>query len=120
LKHLLAYLQQLALLEMGEKIPPNADDLPTHKRYPGNQPSTTFVLDELTPYTLGGLVAMYEHKMFVQSVIWDINPFDQWGVELGKKLARAAHDLVGQGAEADLSSLDSSTAGLLRFMAATC
>ena len=98
---------------LAENILPNADELPTYKRYPGNQPSTTFVLDELTPYTLGALVAMYEHKVFVQSVIWDINPFDQWGVELGKKLAGRSLELLKQGEGADLSGVDGSTAGLL-------
>ena len=58
-----------------------------HRHYPGNRPSTTLLLDDLTPYRLGMLLALYEHKVFVQSVIWDINPFDQWGVELGKQLA---------------------------------
>lgn len=60
---------------------------PSFKRYKGNLPSSTILLDELTPYTLGGLLALYEHKVFVMSVIWDVNPFDQWGVELGKKIA---------------------------------
>ena len=58
-----------------------------HKVFPGNRPSSTLLLDELTPHVLGALIALYEHKVFAQSVIWGINPFDQWGVELGKKLA---------------------------------
>ena len=67
------------------------------KRCPGNRPSTTLVLDELSPKTLGSLIAMYEHKVFVQSVLWNINAFDQFGVELGKKIAtqlssQAVHD----------------------------
>jgi glucose-6-phosphate isomerase len=55
--------------------------------HPGNNPSSILMFPRLGPRTLGKLVALYEHKVFVQSVIWDINPFDQWGVELGKKLA---------------------------------
>ncbi|MFA5959537.1 MAG: glucose-6-phosphate isomerase [Tatlockia sp.] len=58
-----------------------------HRIYPGNRPSTTILLANLTPKTLGQILAIYEHKIFVQSVIWNINPFDQWGVELGKELA---------------------------------
>jgi glucose-6-phosphate isomerase len=59
-----------------------------HKVFPGNRPTNAIVLDELDPFTLGGLIAMYEHKVFVQGVVWDINSFDQWGVELGKQLAK--------------------------------
>ena len=58
-----------------------------HKVFPGNRPTTTILLDALTPEALGALIALYEHKVFAQSVIWGINAFDQWGVELGKKLA---------------------------------
>lgn len=58
------------------------------RHYHGNQPSTTLLLDELNPFTLGGLIALYEQKVFVESVLWNINPFDQWGVELGKQVAR--------------------------------
>jgi glucose-6-phosphate isomerase len=59
-----------------------------HRNFPGNKPSTTILFDKLTPYTLGQLVAMYEHKVFAQGIIWNINSFDQFGVELGKKLAK--------------------------------
>jgi glucose-6-phosphate isomerase len=58
-----------------------------YRNIPGNKPSTTIAYDQLTPYTLGMLLAMYEHRTFVQAVIWNINPFDQWGVELGKKIS---------------------------------
>ncbi len=78
-----------------------------HQHYPGNRPSSTLLLEALTPRTLGMLLALYEHKVFVQSVIWDINPFDQWGVELGKQLAV---DLVGQ----DGTRHDPSTSNLMR------
>jgi glucose-6-phosphate isomerase len=60
-----------------------------HKVHPGNRPSTLLLFPRLGPRTLGKLIALYEHKVFVQSVIWGINAFDQWGVELGKKLADA-------------------------------
>jgi glucose-6-phosphate isomerase len=62
-----------------------ADD--PQKAYPGNRPSTLFLLDELTPHSLGALLAMYEHSVYAQSVLWGINAFDQWGVELGKRIA---------------------------------
>ena len=61
--------------------------LPAHKQYPGNRPSSILSLDGVTPRNLGRLIALYEHKVFTQGVIWNINSFDQWGVELGKKLA---------------------------------
>lgn len=67
---------------------PNAQiDLPSHRETPGNRPSTMIVVDSLTPESVGSLLALFEHKTYVQGVIWDINPFDQWGVELGKNLA---------------------------------
>ena len=58
-----------------------------HREYPGGRPSTLILLDALTPQSLGALIAMYEHAVYVQSVIWNINAFDQFGVELGKQLA---------------------------------
>jgi glucose-6-phosphate isomerase len=88
------------------------DELAPHKVFAGNRPSSTFIYRALTPRTLGRIVALYEHKVFVQSVIWDINPFDQWGVELGKELCNRLVPLVTD-AKADLSRLDSSTAGLI-------
>jgi glucose-6-phosphate isomerase len=62
--------------------------LAPHKAFPGNRPSNTFILEKLTPRALGKLIALYEHKIFVQGVIWNIYSFDQWGVELGKQLAK--------------------------------
>jgi glucose-6-phosphate isomerase len=64
-------------------------DLVTHKCFSGNRPTNSFLIDELDPKTLGRLIALYEHKIFVQGLIWNINSFDQWGVELGKQLATA-------------------------------
>jgi glucose-6-phosphate isomerase len=85
--------------------------LAPYRSFPGNQPSTTLLLPRLDPFTLGALVALYEHKVFVESVIWDINPFDQWGVEYGKQLAsRLLPVIVGT---ASGGQLDSSTAGLV-------
>ena len=82
-----------------------------YKVFPGNQPSTTLVLPALTPYTLGQLIALYEHKVFCQGVLWDINSFDQWGVELGKQLAgRLSPLFAGHG---DPGAFDASTRGLL-------
>ncbi len=97
--------------------PDAVDALAPHKVFPGNRPSNTILLDRLTPYSLGILVAAYEHKIFVQGVIWRINSFDQWGVELGKVLAKtilAEEETLLSGDDVDLSHHDSSTAGLLR------
>ena len=65
------------------------DDLVAHRVFTGNRPTTSMLVDRITPRTLGRLIALYEHKIFVQGVVWNINSFDQWGVELGKQLARA-------------------------------
>ncbi len=82
-----------------------------HRVFPGNRPSNTILFQKLTPRTLGSLIAMYEHKIFVQSVIWGINAFDQWGVELGKQLARRIlPELDGASA---VTGHDASTNGLI-------
>jgi len=86
-----------------------------HSHYPGNKPSTTILLGELSPRSLGSLIAFYEHKVFVQSVIWGINPFDQWGVELGKKLAGQLLEDRKAG-RSDSTEYDVSTRGLLAFV----
>ncbi len=84
-----------------------------HKVFAGNQPSTTIILPRLDPYSLGMLIALYEHKVFVQGVIWGINSFDQWGVELGKQLAgRLLPALKGEGG---LEGLDQSTRALIAW-----
>jgi glucose-6-phosphate isomerase len=85
--------------------------LTPHKMFPGNRPSNTIMYPMLTPRILGSLVALYEHKVFVQGVVWDIDSFDQWGVELGKQLAKALLPKV-QGSEKPRNH-DSSTTGLL-------
>jgi glucose-6-phosphate isomerase len=81
-----------------------------HRDFPGNRPSTFFLLDALTPASLGALLALNEHRVFVSGSIWGINSFDQWGVELGKVLAL---DVAARLANGDVSGLDGSTAGLL-------
>ncbi len=87
------------------------DDSDPHKKFKGNRPSNTLVLDELTPYTLGMLIALYEHKIFVQGVIWNINSFDQCGVELGKILAKQI--IATTQNNEDMPNQDSSTQALL-------
>ena len=84
-----------------------------HKHFPGNRPSTFLLLDELTPTSLGALLALQEHRVFVSGAIWGINSFDQWGVELGKVLAR---DMQARLVTGDAQGLDGSTAGLLRHI----
>jgi glucose-6-phosphate isomerase len=83
------------------------------KTFAGNKPSNSFLFQQMTPETLGKLIALYEHKIFVQGVIWNINSYDQWGVELGKQLAKAIEpELVGT---APVSTHDSSTNGLINY-----
>jgi glucose-6-phosphate isomerase len=85
--------------------------LTPHKTFPGNRPSNTILMERLTPTTLGALIALYEHKTFVQGVLWDVNSFDQWGVELGKVLAKKIEaELAGEPAP---NLHDSSTNGLI-------
>ncbi len=87
-------------------------ELVPHLVFPGNRPSTTLVLDALTPRSLGALIALYEHKVLVQAAVWDINPFDQWGVELGKILGKVVEaDLTA--ATFDAHKHDSSTSALI-------
>jgi glucose-6-phosphate isomerase len=82
-----------------------------HKTFPGNRPSNTILMEYLTPATLGALIALYEHKTFVQGALWDVNSFDQWGVELGKVLAKKIEaELNG---EAQPAQHDGSTNGLI-------
>jgi len=88
--------------------------LAPHRVFPGDRPSSVFLYRRLDPRTLGRLVALYEHKVFVQSVIWDINPFDQWGVELGKELANRLAPIVENAGEST-AGLDGSTAGLINW-----
>ncbi|MCE5201252.1 MAG: glucose-6-phosphate isomerase [Synergistaceae bacterium] len=84
-----------------------------HRTFEGNRPSSTILLERLTPVTLGALVALYEHSVFTQGVIWDIDSFDQWGVELGKVLAARISSELEPGAKCQLEH-DSSTTALIR------
>ncbi|MFI1742468.1 glucose-6-phosphate isomerase [Streptomyces sioyaensis] len=88
-----------------------AEELVPHKTFPGNRPTTTILAKELSPSVLGQLIALYEHKVFVQGAVWNIDSFDQWGVELGKVLAKRVEPALTDGAE--VPGLDASTAGLV-------
>ncbi|GAA0314043.1 glucose-6-phosphate isomerase [Actinoallomurus spadix] len=112
--NLLAQGQALAFGKTAEEVAAEgvAPELVPHRTFPGNRPTTTILADELTPSVLGQLIALYEHKVFVQGAIWNINSFDQWGVELGKALAKRLEPQL-TAATADTSGLDGSTAALV-------
>jgi glucose-6-phosphate isomerase len=98
-------------LEKTGMAPERIEALVQHRTFEGNRPTSSFVFEKLTPRTLGRLIALYEHKIFVQGIVWDVNSFDQWGVELGKQLAKAIlPELEGKGA---VSTHDASTNGLI-------
>ncbi|MFZ2648902.1 MAG: glucose-6-phosphate isomerase [Burkholderiaceae bacterium] len=121
----LAQSQALMLGKTAEQAlreqPPTASSaidarvLAQHRSFPGNRPSTTLLLERLTPRSLGALIAMYEHRVFTSGAVWGINSFDQWGVELGKALCSA---LLPRLASGDTTGLDASTAGLLQRLRA--
>jgi glucose-6-phosphate isomerase len=101
LANLFAQTEALAFGRSAEEVAAEAvaPALVPHRTFPGNRPSNTLVADRLDPASLGALIALYEHKVFAQAVVWDVNPFDQWGVELGKVLAKKiAVELEGAGA----------------------
>ena len=105
---------QSQALAFGREAPPGQP----YREFEGNRPTNVFVLERLTPHALGRLVALYEHSVFTQGTIWEIDSFDQWGVELGKELAKAVAAQFEPGAELD-PSLDSSTRTLIeRYRAA--
>lgn len=110
-------LAQSRLLAFGNKAlcPQELENLPSYKQYTGNQPSSTLLIQELNPKTLGMLIALYEHKVFVQSVLWDINPFDQWGVEKGKEIANQILPILN-GDQTEIDQLDASTQGLIQLL----
>ena len=87
------------------------EELIPYKVFEGNRPTNSILVKQITPYTLGQLVAFYEHKIFVQGVIWNIYSFDQWGVELGKQLANKILPELSD--DSKISSHDSSTNGLI-------
>jgi glucose-6-phosphate isomerase len=116
--HDLADHQDLLLanaLAQSQALMQGKADAGGHRHFPGNRPSTTFLLEALTPASLGALLALYEHRVFVSGTIWGIDSFDQWGVELGKVLAQ---DLAPRLQSGDATGLDGSTAGLLQRMRA--
>src|SRR5262249_9974028 len=97
-----------ARAELGAKA---TDALAQHKTFTGNRPTTSIMVQKVTPHSLGTLIALYEHKIFVQGVVWNINSFDQWGVELGKQLAqKILPELETPGT---VTSHDASTNGLI-------
>lgn len=99
--------------ELGEYSANEKSLIAKHKALPGNRPSNIFFIDEISPRNLGMLLAFYEHKVFVQSVIWNVNPFDQWGVELGKLILPSILEDIQQGIVKD--SHDSSTQNLILY-----
>jgi glucose-6-phosphate isomerase len=106
----LAFGRTSAEVESDGKTP---KELVPHKTFDGNRPSNTLLLDQLTPAALGKLVALYEHAVFTQGVIWDIDSFDQWGVELGKVLAQRIIPELKSAQEPELKH-DPSTNALIR------
>ncbi|MEE3297974.1 MAG: glucose-6-phosphate isomerase [Planctomycetota bacterium] len=103
--------ERLVEVERGRVASEDVEDLVGHKEFPGNRPSNSIFVRRLDPRTLGALLAMYEHKVFVQGCIWGINPYDQWGVELGKSLASRVLEELRD--ESTVSSHDSSTNALV-------
>jgi glucose-6-phosphate isomerase len=101
----------IAELKKSGKTQEEIDKLAPFKEFDGNRPTNSFLLKKITPHSLGSLIAMYEHKIFVQGIIWNIYSFDQWGVELGKQLAQKIQPELRNGDE--ISSHDSSTNGLI-------
>jgi glucose-6-phosphate isomerase len=97
--------EECKLEDIPEKLIP-------HKTFKGNRPTNSFLVKELTPYVLGKLISAYEHKIFVQGIIWNVFSFDQWGVELGKILAKK---ILPELESLSVISHDSSTAGLINF-----
>jgi glucose-6-phosphate isomerase len=115
MSNLFAQTEALAFGKTAEEVAREGTrpELGPHKVFTGNRPTNTLLLDELTPAALGRLVALYEHKVFVQGSIWHINSFDQWGVELGKVLAKKVASELESASEPALSH-DSSTNTLIR------
>lgn len=132
LANALAQAQALMVGKRGADGPPRGDEAPAggsepreagerggdllssgHKHFPGNRPSTLVLIDELTPASLGALLALQEHRVFVSGSVWGINSFDQWGVELGKVLATDIEERMVTG---NVAGLDSSTAGLISLL----
>jgi glucose-6-phosphate isomerase len=90
-----------------------AQVLAQHRTFPGNRPTNSILMERLTPQTLGALIALYEHRIFTQGIIWGVNSFDQWGVELGKQLASVILEEIQSGKIT--AAHDSSTRTLLEY-----
>ena len=103
-------------LQTSGAAPSDIEALVPHKVFDGNRPTTTILCDRLTPFALGRLIALYEHKIFAQGIIWNINSFDQWGVELGKQLAKVI--LPELGSDTEVRGHDASTNGLISHLRA--
>ena len=112
--NLFAQAEALAFGKTGDEVRSEgvAEELVSHKTFPGNRPSTMIMAPKLTPFVLGQLIALYEHRTFTQGVVWGVNSFDQWGVELGKVLAKAIIPELEDGS-AELGH-DSSTNALIK------
>jgi glucose-6-phosphate isomerase len=93
---------------------PELDRQARHRVFPGNRPSTTLAIPQLTPFTFGQIIALYEHRVFVEGVVLGINSFDQWGVELGKELALALQPILEGTKSAD--GKDASTQMLVAYL----
>jgi len=93
---------------------PNLKKLVSHRTFEGNRPTNSILFKSLTPKSLGQLVAMYEHKIFTQGIIWNINSFDQWGVEYGKQIAKLV--LPKLESKEETKAFDSSTNNLINFI----
>ena len=106
--------QALAFGKTADEVRASGVDeaLVPHKTFPGNRPSTTLLLPKLTPNSLGQLISLYEHKIFVQGTVWGINSFDQWGVELGKILAKEIFADINSSDQ--VNNFDTSTKELLK------
>jgi len=102
-------------LKASGKSEADINKIKPHKVFEGNRPSNSIMVEKLTPFTLGALIAIYEHKIFTQGCIWDINSYDQWGVELGKQLAKAIEPELGDKSTV-ITSHDASTNGLINFI----
>jgi len=121
LANLLAQTAVLAFGRTAEEVAAEGSDpaVVPHRVMPGNQPTSTILAPRLTPATLGQLVALYEHTVFVKGVVWGVNCFDQWGVELGKAVATQIAPLLGAEPPEVPPSLDSSTTELVRWYRTT-
>lgn len=109
------FFAQTESLAFGREMPENGDFVSRFRQFQGNHPSTSILVERLTPFTLGQLVALYEHKIFTLGVLWNVFSFDQWGVELGKEMGKVILPELKEDGDGDLTHHDASTAQLIRF-----